>query len=473
MPQSAGKPRAPAAVTVTVLSNGLRVASQDAGGAVSSVALHLKAGSRYDELPGTAAVLGAMAFKASTRRSAAKTRRDIEGIGATVDARVSRETIVYSGAWKRGALHGRCSSCGLPLAAPVAQPENAPTLLYPHPTPPGEVLRDGASELAEVMAESLTSPAFLSWEVSAASGDLSEALACPEPSAALLVDLHAAAYGASSPLGRAVGGTAEGLEALDAASLRGALGARLTAANAVFSGVNLPHDELVDLAEAAFGVLPSGTGGSAGAGGAAPSLEGGALATRSDSGRVLVGVGLAGAAAGVSARAAAAGGILQVLLNGSGARGRGRLSALPGGLSACAFSYSYADAGLMGLTGVAPAGGEGALLAAMVAALKDAAGGKPITTAELAAAKANYALSLLAAAERRASARDELAQGLLLGGAPAGGALVAKLAAVSAVTAEDVAGVLRAALAAPPSLAAIGGPLANLPRYDRFAAMLK
>ena len=103
VPQSAGKPRAPAAVTVTVLSNGLRVASQDAGGAVSSVALHLKAGSRYDELPGTAAVLGAMAFKASTRRSAAKTRRDIEGIGATVDARVSRETIVYSGAWKIGA----------------------------------------------------------------------------------------------------------------------------------------------------------------------------------------------------------------------------------------------------------------------------------------------------------------------------------------------------------------------------------
>jgi hypothetical protein len=100
VPAVAGKPTV-APVKVTTLANGLKVASQDAGGATASLAVHLKAGSRYEAVPGTAAVLEQMAFKSSAARSTAKTARDVEDIGATVSAKAGREVLVYSGAWRR------------------------------------------------------------------------------------------------------------------------------------------------------------------------------------------------------------------------------------------------------------------------------------------------------------------------------------------------------------------------------------
>lgn len=102
VPAAAGKPST-APVKVTTLPNGLKVASQDQGGANTSLAVHVKAGSRYEAVPGSAHVLESLAFKATSSRSAAKVQRDVEDIGASVAAKTGREAFVFS-----GACHCRC-----------------------------------------------------------------------------------------------------------------------------------------------------------------------------------------------------------------------------------------------------------------------------------------------------------------------------------------------------------------------------
>ncbi len=91
-------------VTITKLDNGVRVASQDLGGPVSSVGLFVGAGSR-DETPHTAGVSHALervAFKGSDSRSKHKMIRDIERSGAVYNASASREAIAYCAEGLRG-----------------------------------------------------------------------------------------------------------------------------------------------------------------------------------------------------------------------------------------------------------------------------------------------------------------------------------------------------------------------------------
>ena len=92
------EPPQPGAVETTALPNGVRVISQDNGGAVSSLALFVGAGSRH-ETPyssGVSYLLERLAFKGSGTRSKYRMIRDMERTGAMFTASASREMLAYS-----------------------------------------------------------------------------------------------------------------------------------------------------------------------------------------------------------------------------------------------------------------------------------------------------------------------------------------------------------------------------------------
>jgi mitochondrial-processing peptidase subunit alpha len=94
----------PGAVTVTSLSNGIRIASKDDGGAVAALGVFVGAGSRH-ETPYTAGathLLEHLAFKGSSARSKYRMTRDVERTGASFAAAASRETLAYTAEVTRG-----------------------------------------------------------------------------------------------------------------------------------------------------------------------------------------------------------------------------------------------------------------------------------------------------------------------------------------------------------------------------------
>ena len=127
---------------VTVLPNGMRVATEaNPAAATSTVGVFFDAGSRYenDTTVGTAHFLEHMAFKGTAKRSMAQIEREIEDMGAHLNAFTSREhTCYYAMCMKQNLTqctdvladilqvrcHRRCAACaarrsrcalGLPL----------------------------------------------------------------------------------------------------------------------------------------------------------------------------------------------------------------------------------------------------------------------------------------------------------------------------------------------------------------------
>jgi mitochondrial-processing peptidase subunit alpha len=93
----------PGDVSLTTLSNGVRVASQDNGGSVSAMGVFVGAGSRH-ETPHTAGathLLEHLAYKGSHARSKYRMTRDIERSGASFAAAASRETLAYTAEVRR------------------------------------------------------------------------------------------------------------------------------------------------------------------------------------------------------------------------------------------------------------------------------------------------------------------------------------------------------------------------------------
>ena len=121
---------------------------------------------------------------------------------------------------------------------------------------------------------------------------------------------------------------------------------------------------------------------------------------------------------------------------------------------ASAFSVSYADSGLVGLTGGASAAGAGGLAEAMVAALKS-----PVDDAAVAAAKLAVKTQLLVGAEDSAALLPDLAAG------SAGG-----FGGVNAVTAASVNAFLAKMLKAGPALATVGSAV-SVPSHAALAKM--
>jgi predicted Zn-dependent peptidase len=427
----------------SVLANGLRVVSRDTGSGVASVGIAFKAGSRFEATPGTSHVLEHLAFSGSQARSALKLQRDTEDLGAVTFARTGREVFSYG----------------------------------------AEVLRDGADSAMAIVAEAATQPAFLPWTVAEGKQSLAALVDAQEadPVAALVEGLHAAAYGAASPMGHGLFATKAGLDDIDETTLSGFLGERFSAANAVVVAQNLGADEAQSMAERYFLSLPAGNAAasSAGAASAKPAVVGGEVLIKSTSGPAHVAIALEGSASRATL------GVLQYLLGGTGphggAAGQVRLgpqkqSRLARSVhteahsfirSLSAFSFAYSDSALVGVVGSCADHEAGRLVDALAGFLKDAASVQA-SAAELERAKKAFKLAFLSDAEARNGSAAALAESALFGGK----SVEQVLAEVDAVDAAAVSAAAKSALASKPSLVAIGS-LNALPRYDVFASLLK
>ncbi|XP_068206010.1 mitochondrial-processing peptidase subunit beta [Palaemon carinicauda] len=82
---------------VTVLDNGMRVATEDAGSPTATVGLWIDTGSRFetDANNGVAHFLEHMAFKGTSKRSQTDLELEVENMGAHLNAYTSREQTVF------------------------------------------------------------------------------------------------------------------------------------------------------------------------------------------------------------------------------------------------------------------------------------------------------------------------------------------------------------------------------------------
>ena len=82
---------------VTVLENGMRVASEDSGSPTATVGLWIDTGSRYETAAnnGVAHFLEHMAFKGTSKRSQTDLELEVENLGAHLNAYTSREQTVF------------------------------------------------------------------------------------------------------------------------------------------------------------------------------------------------------------------------------------------------------------------------------------------------------------------------------------------------------------------------------------------
>ncbi|KAK2724369.1 mitochondrial-processing peptidase subunit beta-like isoform X2 [Artemia franciscana] len=97
---------------VTMLDNGIRVATEDSGAATATVGLWIDTGSRYEtpETNGVAHFLEHMAFKGTNKRTQTGLELEIENMGAHLNAYTSREQTVF---------YAKCLSGDVPKALEI------------------------------------------------------------------------------------------------------------------------------------------------------------------------------------------------------------------------------------------------------------------------------------------------------------------------------------------------------------------
>merc|ERR1712029_840822 len=96
------------ATRVTVLDNGMRVASEDSGAPTATVGLWIDTGSRYETAAnnGVAHFLEHMAFKGTSKRTQTGLELEVENMGAHLNAYTSREQTVFYAKCLAGDLDG-------------------------------------------------------------------------------------------------------------------------------------------------------------------------------------------------------------------------------------------------------------------------------------------------------------------------------------------------------------------------------
>jgi predicted Zn-dependent peptidase len=353
--------------------------------------------------------------------------------------------------------------------------------------------------MTELLAEVMRAPRFKGYLVDEVKASFAAAAAERAESATLVEAVYAAAFGQRSALGRGLWAEEEDVAFLSAAALNFHAGRRFTAANTVLAGVNVAHRALVEAAGRFLGGLPAAAphmsellrlsgGGEDGevlgritaaedAQAAAPRYTGGESYHRSAAGN-LASVALALPVPGAGAKGSAAVAVLASLLGGTAPRspnapgllGASRLALAPGPHHDIrAFYLPLRDSGLFGVEVDGEDGDVRGLVGAAVSAVKSAAK-KPPTRDELASAKTNAKMALVASREGRARLRSALGSDALRGAGVV--AEDAALAALDAVTAEDVSRAAKTAVAAEPAVAAISS-LELMPPQHVVSAMLK
>jgi predicted Zn-dependent peptidase len=413
-------------VGLTTLPSGLRIVSQHMDHAVTvSLGIWIGAGSR-DELPhehGLAHLLEHMAFKGTARRNALEIAEEIESVGGDLNAATSVEYTCYT---------ARVLGSDLPLAV-------------------------------DILSDILTAPALTAEELKREKGViLQEISAVQDTPDDLVYDRFLQAAFPDQPLGRPILGTAKTVKGFTPDAIRAYLARHYHAGNMVLAASGaVDHAELVALAEKHLSALPPGpaTADPREAG----HYRGGEARIKSDEEQVHLVLGFPG----------------QPFSNGAHYPLQIFSSVLGGGLSSRlfqqvreqrglayavdAFHWPFSDCGVFGISaGTAPED-VGELVDVALACLRQAA--EDVSEVEVARARAQMKVGLLASLESPGGKLEQMArQVLLFGRAIPREELAARL---DAVTLEDVRAAGRSLLGHQPTIAAVG-PLQGLPPAKRL-----
>uniref|UniRef100_A0A7S3UY37 Alpha-MPP n=1 Tax=Aplanochytrium stocchinoi TaxID=215587 RepID=A0A7S3UY37_9STRA len=426
---------------ITTLANGLRVASEETYGQVSTIGMFIDAGSRYenDSNSGVSHLLEHMAFKSTENRSHLRLVRDIEDVGGTVGAASSRECIMYT----------------------------------------GECLRDNVETIVDVMADSILRPALKPWDIEDQREVIGYELQAMEQNAqALLTELlHSAAYGESTPLGQPLWCPERNLGKLNADTIRSFMSKTFLAKRMVLSGAGVDHDELVSLAEKYFADLATAPP----AGETEPAMlpspyKGGDRRVSGDS--PFTHVALCFDAGSWMSDDLLELCTLHLLLGGGGSfsaggPGKGMYSRLYTNVlnqhhwvdSATAFNSMYADAGLIGIYGTCLPQDAGRLVDVMSAELISIAGSAP-GEEETNRAKNQLKSSMLMKLESRQVLFEDIGRQILTYGKRESPAELC--ARVDKVTPEGIQKIAKKALSSPVTVASFGNN-SEIPAYEEIA----
>lgn len=204
---------------VTVMDNGMRVASEDSGAPTSTVGLWIDTGSRYESASnnGVAHFLEHMAFKGTTKRTQTGLELEVENMGAHLNAYTSREQTVF---------YAKCLSGDL---------DNA----------------------VEVLSDILTNSTFGEQEIERERGVILREMQEVEMNLQEVVfdHLHAVAY-QGTPLGRTILGPAKNIKSISRDDLIHYIQTHYKGPRMVLAGAGgVDHAKLCDLAEKNFGKI--------------------------------------------------------------------------------------------------------------------------------------------------------------------------------------------------------------------------
>merc|ERR1712004_856433 len=204
---------------VTVLDNGMRVASEDSGAPTATVGLWIDTGSRYENAAnnGVAHFLEHMAFKGTSKRTQTGLELEVENMGAHLNAYTSREQTVF---------YAKCLSGDL----------------------------DGA---VEILSDILTNSTFGQEEIERERGVILREMQEVEMNLQEVVfdHLHAVAY-QGTPLGRTILGPAKNIKSISRDDLVHYIQTHYKGPRMVLAGAGgVDHGKLCELAEKNFGKI--------------------------------------------------------------------------------------------------------------------------------------------------------------------------------------------------------------------------
>lgn len=440
----------PPQTEISVLPSGLRVISQETYGQAATLGIFIDAGSRFedDDSVGVSHLLEHLGFKSTTSRSHAQLVHEIEDIGALTTSSCGREQIIYT----------------------------------------IDLLRDNVEKGLELLADAILNVDLVPEEMEGIKAimriqteDLME-----NPPAMLQEFIHAAAYGADTPLGRPLQCPLDKIDALTVEKVKKFRAEHFVAQKMVLAGSGVDHARLVKFAEV-LRQRPRCAGGYA---------HGDALEPR-DAGTGDLQWGLyplsnPESEFSYAALAFPTGGwhhedlvpicVLHTLLGGgdsfsAGGPGKGMYSRLYTSVlnrfywveSAFAFSSIHADVGLLGIYGACLPSHTSNLVALLCNQMLSVAN-RPVDAIELARAKNQLKSSVLMNLESRMILYEDIGRQLLTYGERETPESVC--AKIDQVTAADIQRIVKEAMQNPPSLV-YSGDIPRFPQYQQVVAGIK
>jgi len=201
---------------VTVLNNGMRVASEDSGAPTATVGLWIDTGSRYETAAnnGVAHFLEHMAFKGTGKRTQTQLELEVENMGAHLNAYTSREQTVF---------YAKC-------------------------------LTENVEWAVELLSDILTNSTLGEQEIERERGVILREMQEVEMNLQEVVfdHLHAVAY-QGTPLGRTILGPAQNIKTISKNDLSHYIATHYKGPRMVLAGAGgVEHDKLCSLAEKYF-----------------------------------------------------------------------------------------------------------------------------------------------------------------------------------------------------------------------------